>query len=145
MAVLGDKAGCRSADIKVGEIRGGDTRGQGSLWAKLPLAAAKVASEEGIIQVGWFRARIELLEAQPLRCYKCLEKGHVKEKCPSAVDRSNRCYRCGGAGHVSRECTALPKCPICSDLGRRADHAIGGGQCAPQKCRGKTAGVGGPT
>lgn len=72
-------------------------------------AAPRVRQESsgggGSIQIGWTKARIEL-EACSFRCFKCLEKGHVKETCPSTVDRSARCYRCGGLGHVAKGCTA---------------------------------------
>lgn len=122
-------------EIKTGEIRR-TSENQGSLWLKLPLAAAKKAAEKGTIQVGWNKVKVALLEARPLRCYKCLERGHVK--CPSLQDRSDRCYRCGGLEHNAKECAAPPKCPICTDLGRKADHALGGQQCTTQRKRGRT-------
>lgn len=46
--------------------------GQGTVWTKLPLASAKKVAERGSIQIGWTKARVELLEARPFRCYKCL-------------------------------------------------------------------------
>lgn len=51
--------------------------------------------------MGWAACRVNLLEARPLQCYKCLELGHVQQRCPSAADRSKCCYRCGGEGHVA--------------------------------------------
>lgn len=131
-----EKGACRIHEIQAGEIRRMAGR-QGSLWLRLPLIAAKKAVKEGTIQVGWSKAKIVLLEARPLRCHKCLEKGHVRERCPNPHDRSNRCYRCGGVGHIAKECTTTPNCPICSDVGRRADHTLGSQQCTTLKRRGK--------
>lgn len=45
----------------------------------------------------------------PLRCYKCLERGHVRSNCTD-TDRSDVCYRCGEPGHVARFCRAQLKC-----------------------------------
>lgn len=45
----------------------------------------------------------------PLRCYKCLERGHVRSNCTD-TDRSDVCYRCGEPGHVARLCGAQLKC-----------------------------------
>lgn len=134
---VAEKGTCQSYEIQAGEIRGA-SESQGSLWLKLPLAAAKKAAEGGTLQVGWTRAKIALLEARPLRCFRCLEKGHVREKCPGSQDRSDKCYRCGGSGHIARECAAPPRCPICVDLGRKADHALGSQQCAPRRKKGRT-------
>jgi len=136
MEAVAEKGACRSYKIKAGELRR-MSENQRSLWLRLPLAAAKKAVKGGTIQVGWSRAKIALLEARPLRCYKCLERGHVKGKCPSSQDRSDRCYRCGGIEHTAKECVAPPKCPICTDIGRKADHTLGSQQCTTQRKRGK--------
>ncbi|KAG7188419.1 hypothetical protein KM043_008067 [Ampulex compressa] len=64
-----------------------------------------------------------------LRCDKCLLRGHVKELCPSYVNRGDKCYRCGVPGHNSRSCQASPNCPLCSDLGKPADHCLGVLKC----------------
>lgn len=74
-AVLANKTGCKPADVQVGEMRGGD-QARCSVWAKLSLTVARKAAEE-TIQVGWSRAKMDLLEARPLRCFRCLERGHV--------------------------------------------------------------------
>lgn len=138
---VAEKAMCWAYEIQTGEIRG-DSENQKSLWLKLPLVAAKKATEGGTLRVGWTKAKIELLDARPLRCYKCLERGHVQEKCPNPQDRSDRCYRCGSTGHVARECRDQPKCPICMDQGRKADHILGSQQCTPLKKRGRNGEVG---
>ncbi|RLU15087.1 hypothetical protein DMN91_012974 [Ooceraea biroi] len=72
-----------------------------------------------------------LLEPRPLQCYKCLEVGHVQQRCPNQTNRGDRCYRCGGTGHGARNCPAeAPHCPLCTDLGRPAGHRLGGPACA---------------
>lgn len=133
---VAEKGGCRTYEIQTGEIRR-TTGVQGSLWMRLPLVAAKKATEGGTIQIGWSKVKITLLEARPLRCYKCLERGHVRERCPNSQDRSDRCYRCGESGHIARECKASPKCPICADISRKADHTLGSQQCTTRVRRGK--------
>ncbi|XP_029178739.1 serine/arginine-rich splicing factor RS2Z33-like [Nylanderia fulva] len=72
-----------------------------------------------------------MLEARPLQCYKCLEGGHVRARCPNNTDRSGRCYRCGEKGHAARNCTADVKCPVCADKGLPANHRAGGKACTP--------------
>lgn len=68
-----------------------------------------------------------LPNAGPPRCYVCLEAGHTAAGCGGAVDRSGRCYRCGARSHKLRSCRAPPACPLCRDVGRPADHVLGGG------------------
>lgn len=128
---VAEKGKCRVFEVQVGTIRR-TPRGQGTVWLRLPLVAAKKAAVDGRIKVGWSKVRIELLEARPLRCYRCFERGHVRERCQSAMDRSGLCYRCGGSGHTSRDCAATPKCPLCTSIGRPADHILGAKQCAPR-------------
>ncbi|TGZ45778.1 hypothetical protein DBV15_12339, partial [Temnothorax longispinosus] len=99
-----------------------------------PLAAANaVLQGDGRIMMGWFAVRVQALESRPLQCFKCLEGGHVRSQCPSEADRSARCYRCGGDGHRARDCKGTPCCPVCSDLGRPANHRAGGRACQPAR------------
>ncbi|KAF9794470.1 hypothetical protein SFRURICE_003172, partial [Spodoptera frugiperda] len=89
----------------------------------------KRAADGGIVLM------ISVLEPRRMMCYRCFEPGHVRRMCTSSVDRSSQCYVCGGA-HKARECTSpTPKCPVCSDQGRPANHRLGGKQCNPQKKR----------
>ncbi|KYQ60540.1 hypothetical protein ALC60_00408, partial [Trachymyrmex zeteki] len=46
------------------------------------------------IKVGWVSARVTLLNARPLQCFKCLEMGHVRTTCNSTIDRIGCCYQC---------------------------------------------------
>ncbi|XP_070529992.1 uncharacterized protein [Cardiocondyla obscurior] len=68
--------------------------------------------------------------------HECLERGHTKETCPNPIDRSGKCYRCAEPGHTARECTSAPRCPICMDIGRKADHVLGSKSCTTQKRKG---------
>lgn len=60
------------------------------------------------------------------------------------MDHSGRCYRCGDTGHVAKMCVAKPRCPVCTDLKRPADHALGSKMCAPQRVKRKIPGFAGP-
>ncbi|KAL0839930.1 hypothetical protein ABMA28_016546 [Loxostege sticticalis] len=126
--------GCAVGNIKVGEIRE-SWAGNGTVVVKVPVAAAKQVSQ-GRLLVGWVSCRVQVLETKPMRCFRCMESGHVRQQCPNETDRSEMCYRCGGLGHKARECTAAaPHCPICADLGKPASHKVGSKNCAPPKRR----------
>ncbi|KAL0818014.1 hypothetical protein ABMA28_008556 [Loxostege sticticalis] len=129
--------GCAADSVRVGEIRE-SWAGNGTVVVKVPVAAAKKVSQ-GRLLVGWVSCRVQVLETKPMRCYRCMESGHVRQQCPNETDRSEMCYRCGGLGHKARDCTAAaPHCPICADAGKPADHKVGSKNCAPPK-RGKAS------
>jgi electron transfer flavoprotein alpha subunit len=130
VAAVAKAGGCEESHIKAGEIRQ-DVSGLGSIWLRCPVAAAKkvVEADRGRLQVGWVRATVKLLDKRPMRCFKCLEKGHVRAQCASEVDRSNVCYRCGKPGHRAGECSAPPHCVVCADAGKKADHGLGSKPC----------------
>lgn len=135
---IAEQTRCQREDIKTGDIRR-SPQSLGSLWLKMPLAAAQDLCRENRLQMGWFNVAVELLDVRPLRCHKCLERGHVWNMCPVSADRSRRCYRCGGTGHTAKVCREQIRCPLCSDLGRPSGHVLGAPECAPQKRRGKLA------
>lgn len=139
--VIVEKTRCFRQDIRTGHIRR-SLQGLGSLWLRLPLAAAKELCHENRLHVGWFSVAIEMLDARHLRCHKCLEKGYVRNVCPSSADRTGRCYRCGATGHAAKTCKSKICCPLCSDLKRSSGHVLGGPECAPQRRRGKLVGKG---
>ncbi|KAL0809346.1 hypothetical protein ABMA28_011553 [Loxostege sticticalis] len=133
-AAVSKSGGCAVDHIKVGVIRQ-SWSGSGTVVVKVPVTAAQKVSK-GRLLVGWVSCRVQVLETKPLRCYRCMEGGHVREQCPCETDRSELCYRCGRPGHQARECdAAAPHCPVCADLGKPADHKVGSKSCAPPKRR----------
>ncbi|XP_061724529.1 uncharacterized protein LOC133530577 [Cydia pomonella] len=146
VAAVAADGGCPAEAIRSGVISRAPS-GSGSLWLSCPVVAAKKITEAARIRVGWISARVVLLEAKPLRCYRCLEAGHVGAKCDREVDRSQLCYRCGKPGHKARDCTAEPSCVICSAAGKPSGHRIGAQGCQSGKARtaksgGKKTGAG---
>ena len=124
---------CSPNDVRAGELRRSRS-GLQSAWVRCPLAAVRKLQEAKRIAVGWASARVEVLEARPMRCFRCLEPGHVGRQCPGGVDRSDCCFACGQKGHKARECTAAnPRCPVCSDMNRPANHRLGAKACKPPK------------
>ncbi|XP_045503998.1 uncharacterized protein LOC123700723 [Colias croceus] len=81
---------------------------------------------------------VRLNDPKPLRCFKCLEVGHVQALCSSTVDRSNICYRCGDVGHKAGQCTATAaRCVLCAEANRPADHRLGSQACKTKAKKGK--------
>ncbi|XP_048479017.1 uncharacterized protein LOC125488949 [Plutella xylostella] len=131
--------GCPKEQIKVGELRMGPST-TGSVWASCPVAAAQKINNAKHLRIGWTSASVKLQPPKTMRCYRCLEAGHVGVCCQSEVDRSNTCYRCGQPGHKASTCNADPHCSICSAAGKPANHRVGGKACVPpsKKQRKKT-------
>ncbi|XP_011884029.1 PREDICTED: uncharacterized protein LOC105571164 [Vollenhovia emeryi] len=136
--------GCDQGDIKVGQPRRAPN-GLATVWAQCPVAAATKAASERRIRVGWASLRVEMLDARPLVCFRCLERGHVREQCRNPVDRSALCYRCGKEGHKAQTCGESLNCPVCSARGLPAGHKAGGAACPPvsRKAAKKARGTGG--
>ena len=141
-SALARAGGCREDELRVGPIRRAPS-GSGSAWAQGPLAAVKKITAARKVTVGWVAATVEALDPRPLRCYRCLQEGHVGQRCTETSSRGDRCYRCGDPSHKARDCGADPKCPLCVDLGRPANHRLGSKSCAPRPKKG--AGTGAPT
>ncbi|XP_059061181.1 uncharacterized protein LOC131854074 [Achroia grisella] len=125
---------CQPDAVRVGDIRR-NTSGMGTCWVRGPVAAIKKATAAKHIRIGWVSARTELLRQRPLRCFRCLEGGHVSNQCSQPQDRSGLCYRCGEEGHRAATCTADPRCVICAALGRPANHWVGAKSCTPPKSK----------
>ncbi|XP_059049985.1 uncharacterized protein LOC131844992 [Achroia grisella] len=85
-AAVAQQGECAAAAVKVGEIRRGAS-GLGTCWVRAPLAAVKRITTAGRIKIGWVSAAAELLRQKPLRCYRCLESGHVLARCSHEEDR----------------------------------------------------------
>lgn len=128
-----------AGDYMVNEIKTGQPRkmsnGMFAIWAQCPLAAAIRIPKPGKIKIGWTVAKIELLKARPMQCYRCWEKGHLKNQCKSSQDRSGLCFRCGRTGHIARQCTADLCCALCLSQGKNACHRVGSGLCKAENIR----------
>ncbi|KAL4706924.1 hypothetical protein ACJJTC_012383 [Scirpophaga incertulas] len=133
-AAIARVGGCSEDAIRVGGLRFNPYT-LGSIWAKCPIPAAKAIGSSKLL-IGCTSARVTLLNPRPMRCFRCLEPGHVRATC-SVCDRSSLCFRCGKEGHKARECSADPNCAICAGLGKPAGHVMGGKNCHPPKRRGK--------
>ncbi|CAG9581134.1 unnamed protein product [Danaus chrysippus] len=136
IAAVAQEGGCTEAQVRVRNVRPG-LRGTGSALIEVPAVAAKKLLQLGNISVGWSQVRLSYMEARPKHCFKCLGMGHVAAACPSPNDRSGLCYRCGKEGHKSAQCIASPRCAVCADASKPADHVMGGHSCRPPSTRGK--------
>lgn len=132
------RTGCCSTDaIKAGEIKK-DFSGSGFIWLRCPSEVAKKVIASGRLLVGWVSAQVKLLEQRPLRCYRCLQTGHVRLQCTSEVDRSDFCYRCSEPNHKAAQCSAKAHCVVCASAGKPSDHRVGGKACSvPPTKKGK--------
>ncbi|XP_047990148.1 uncharacterized protein LOC125229370 [Leguminivora glycinivorella] len=119
---------CTQDQVKAGEIRR-DHTGLGTVWVRCPVTAAKKVSDGGRFLVGWSSAQVKLLEPRILRCYRCLEVGHVRAQCQAQIDRGSLCYRCGKPDHKAAQCSAEPHCAVCEASGKSASHALGSKAC----------------
>ncbi|XP_045536688.1 protein MLP1 homolog [Papilio machaon] len=132
---------CPAEQVRAGGINAGRD-GLGSIIVTCPVAAAKKIVEGGRLLVGWVSAQIQLLDARPLMCFKCHERGHTVGQCSVEVDRSALCYRCGQPGHKARECSAALCCAVCTAAGRPADHRAGSRACVSPPKGKKKGGTG---
>ena len=129
------RAGECSVDaVKTGEIRQ-NAFGLGTIWVRLPIAAANKAANKGRILVGFVSAQVRLLEPRPRQCFRCLELGHVKTQCTCEHDRSGQCYRCGQLGHKAAGCSEKPHCSVCALKNKPADHTVGSKACAARQVK----------
>ncbi|CAB3248308.1 unnamed protein product [Arctia plantaginis] len=139
-----EKTGCTADTIRVGTVRPGPG-GLGAVWVSCPVASAKALGDAGSILVGFVNARITILAARPMRCFKCLAAGHTRTKCESCFDCSGLCFRCGQPGHKAAECSAAPHCPVCEAGKKPANHMMGQGGCKPPRASRQTPGASLPT
>ena len=64
----------------------------------LPTRIANEIIKNNKIKIGWVNCRIRE-KVSPIKCYKCLEYGHIIKTCKSLIDRSKNCLKCGQHGH----------------------------------------------
>lgn len=96
---------------------------------RAPVKLAKKFIDGGKIRIGWVVCRIRARKAL-IKCYKCLEFGHISRQCKSKIDRSKLCRRCGEDGHVARDCGKEPLCMFCrTNPAVDAKHIAGSGRC----------------
>ncbi|XP_039758835.1 uncharacterized protein LOC120632863 [Pararge aegeria] len=136
--VVAEKGSVPVEQVRAGALRLGPN-GTGSTLVRCPVTAAKLLIAMGRVVIGWSSARVTLLEPLPMRCYKCMGTGHTRSLCPSPVDRSTLCFRCGKEGHKSASCSVDPKCAVCTEIGRKGGHVMGGLKCSPPPTKGKEA------
>jgi hypothetical protein len=130
--VVAEKGGCKTEEVRAGQVRT-MSNGMGLAWVQCPLAAAVCVGSLKKLKIGWTIAKVELLRARPLQCFRCWEFGHMTAACPSPEDRSSRCYRCGEVGHGVAQCKNNPHCLICASRGKESGHRLGSGQCNASK------------
>lgn len=125
LAIIGE---CLNKDMSVGRIYI-SRNGLSVVTVRCPLAIAiKICNAERV-KIGWTVVKVDLLRALPMRCYKCLETGHVSVRCKSAMDRSDICYRCSDRGYIAANCIQTPFCILCVEKGKEANHRIGNTAC----------------
>jgi hypothetical protein len=140
IAAVAKTGGCSTDAVKAGEVRTGPG-GTGACVVQCPIIPGKVLSDSGRLLVGWTSARVVMLEARPLRCFKCMGIGHTRPKCPSTVDRTSLCFRCGEKGHKSAGCFAEAKCNVCTAAGKHSGHVMGSRNCNPPLIKSRVAPV----
>lgn len=113
---------------KVGRIRKARD-GMGQIWIQCPSTMAARICAENKIRIGWSWAKIEILKKRPLKCYKCLATGHVRQNCYSEIDRKGTCFNCGETGHHIGECRNRSYCPQCYEKGLSYMHRTGSYAC----------------
>lgn len=132
---IAESCGCAVDEVRVGEIRKTPSS-LGTVWVRCPLAAIRKLATAKRVRVGWVSARVEVLAARPLQCFRCLEQGHARHHCTSTVDRSGLCYVCGEPDHKASHCKAqAPKCALCLSYGLPNNHRLGSKRCSPPKAK----------
>ncbi|XP_072750509.1 uncharacterized protein [Anoplolepis gracilipes] len=137
--VTGDNEGVRvkcpqkMADLRIRGLEDSITRAE-IVAAISGEDAANKLTQMGKVPISWYKLPIELLPRLPLRCFKCMEEGHVQQQCGSDRSCANMCFRCGKEGHKANSCSEQKvHCALCVDFGAPAGHRMGGMNCHPPK------------
>lgn len=64
-------------------------------------------------------SRVHILGHRPIRCFRCLELGHLRGKC-----RRSCCLKDRKNGHKAAVCEAKAHCPACKERGLFANHRV---------------------
>jgi len=83
---------------------------------RLPAKSAEKLLEAEKVRIGWVVCRVRR-KTTPIRCFKCMEFGHVAGRCPNAEDCAGACFKCGEKGHQAKTCKNAAKCLLCSRKG----------------------------
>lgn len=127
-SAVATKGNCPVDQVKVGEVRR-TAYGARTAWVRCPVAAGKKVAIERNLLLGWLAVQVHLLQPQGKRCFRCLQPGHIKQRCHSGIDRSDLCFRCSKNGHKAVDCMATPHCSICADSNRPANHRLASCTC----------------
>ncbi|XP_076285581.1 uncharacterized protein LOC143211635 [Lasioglossum baleicum] len=109
--------GCTPESVRVGGNKI-PTGGLGTIWVQCLAVAALAIEKAKTVRVGWTLARVVVLAARPMQCFRCLALGHVRQRCTAEVDRSGHYYRCGDLSHRAAACQSAPHCVVCAGAGR---------------------------
>ncbi|KYM93380.1 hypothetical protein ALC62_16022 [Cyphomyrmex costatus] len=123
---------CGQLDVRVFSITTA-RNGMGTCVVKCPVRVANDLVDKKKINLGWTNARVTLFPGRRLQCHRCMQFGHVRTDCKSAIDRSADCYRCGQTGHVAKSCKNAAMCAICAAVVAPSAHRMGGPNCDPDK------------
>lgn len=119
---------CDVDEVKVGTFRA-MRNGLNMVWAKCSLVAASKIAAKKKVNIGWTCARVELLKARPIQCFRCWGFGHVRFSCSAKVDRSRCCFNCDNEGHSLKDCQRPSRCVVCAAEGRKDSHRTGSAPC----------------
>lgn len=123
---------CTGEEVKVGPIRPLNN-GLYTVWVQCPLSAALKIATGKKIKISWTLARVDLLDAKPVQCFKCCRFGHVRQAYISEEDLSGHCFRCGGRDYLARNCSLPPFCKICFSEGKDPKHRLGSICCSMER------------
>ncbi|XP_072761523.1 uncharacterized protein [Anoplolepis gracilipes] len=134
VAAISGEGKCGFSDVKVGAFVKAPRTGLNTVLVQCPIDAANKLTQMGKVPISWYKLPIELLPRLPLRCFKCMEEGHVQQQCGSDRSCANMCFRCGKEGHKANSCSEQKvHCALCVDFGAPAGHRMGGMNCHPPK------------
>lgn len=122
-AVLKEGEGKSKEEIKVGAVRKLNNV-LCTIWLQCPLKLATKLVNKDKIKVGWTMAKIEMLKARPVQCYRYWASGHLKSECKLNIDRVGACFRCGERGHPARQCVNIAHCVVCQENEIDNNHSL---------------------